>query len=70
MEAYFEYLREMLIAFFSDLGQFFYKGIVSPWTDVGNNFANYGSIFNSHVNDFGFLGWFFFVLFLICLKTG
>ena len=65
MDAYFEYLREMLIAFFSDLGQFFYKAIVSPWTDVGNNFSNYGSIYASHVNDFGFLGWFFFILFLI-----
>ena len=65
MSAYFEYLREMLIAFFSDLGQFFYKAIVSPWTDVGNNFTNYNSIFASHVNDFGFGGWFFFVLFLL-----
>ena len=65
MDAYFEYLREMLVAFFSDLGQFFYKGIISPWTDVGNNFSNYHSIFASHVNDFGFLGWFFFVLFLL-----
>ena len=55
----------MVVAFFSDLGQFFYKGIVSPWTDVGNNFANYGSIFGSHYEDFGFLGWFFFVLFLL-----
>ena len=65
MNAYFEYLREMLIAFFRDLGTFFYKGIVSPWTDVGNNFSNYGSIFASHVDDFQFGGWFFFVLFLI-----
>ena len=65
MSAYFEYLREMLIAFFSDLGQFLYKGIVSPWTDVGNNFQNYHSIFVSHVGDFQFLGWFFFILFMI-----
>ena len=64
MEAYFEYLRQMVVAFFTDLGHFFYKGIVSPWTDVGNNFANYGSIFGSHYNDFGFLGWFFFFIFL------
>lgn len=65
MNAYFEYLRQMLIAFFTDLGTFLYKGIVSPWLDVGNNFANYGSIFNSYYNEFGFWGWFFYVLFFI-----
>ena len=65
MSAYFEYLREMLVAFFTDLGHFFYKGIVSPWEDVGGNFANYNSIFNTYVNDFHFGGWFFFILFLI-----
>ena len=65
MSAYFEYLREMLIAFFTDLGHFFYKGIVTPWLDVGNNFYNYGSIFGKYVDDFGFPGWFFFILFMI-----
>ena len=65
MSAYFEYLREILVAFFSDLGQFFYKGIVSPWTDVGHNFSNYNSIFNSYYRDFRFPGWFFFIFFLI-----
>ena len=65
MNAYFEYLREMIVAFFQDLGRFFYKGIVTPWFDVGNNFSNYGSIFGSHYQDFGFGGWFFFVLFFI-----
>ena len=65
MEAYFNYLREMLVAFFSDVGQFLYKGFISPWTDVGNNFANYHSIFQSYVNDFHFLGWFFFIFFLL-----
>ena len=65
MNAYFEYLREMLVAFFSDLGQFFYKWIVSPWTDVGNNFVNYHAIFNSYYKDFGFLGWFFWIFFFL-----
>ena len=65
MEAYFEYLREMLVKFFEDLGVFFYKWWVSPWENVPGNFELYNSIFQSHVNDFGFLGWFFYVLFFI-----
>lgn len=65
MSAYFAYLREMLIAFFRDLGQFFYKGIVSPWTDVGNNFKNYHSIFSTYKADFNVGGWIFYILFLI-----
>lgn len=65
MSAYFEYLRLMLVQFFKDLGTFFYKGIVSPWTDVGNNFRTYNSYFSENVGRFGFGGWFFFVLFLI-----
>ena len=65
MEAYFEYLREMLIKFFSDLGRFLYKWWVSPWEDVPGNFVSYGSIFDQHVGDFQFLGWLFFILFFI-----
>ena len=65
MGAYFEYLKEMIIAFFSDVGQFLYKAIVSPWVDVPNNFAKYGALFGSYVNDFGFLGWLFYVIFFI-----
>ena len=65
MSAYFEYLKEMIIAFFRDLGHFLYKGIISPWTDVGNNFINYHSILISHKEGFKFVGWLFFVLFAI-----
>ncbi len=65
MSAYFEYLGEMLKRFFIDLGHFFYKAIISPWTDVGNNFSNYNAILAKHSGDFGFLGWFFFVLFAL-----
>ena len=65
MNAYFEYLAQMLRDFFRDLGEFFRKGIVSPWTDVGNNFNKYHSNLTSHSADFHFLGWFFFVLFLL-----
>ena len=65
MAAYFAYLAEMLRAFFRDLGDFFYKGIISPWTDVGENFRNYHSILVQHNGEFGFAGWLFFVLFLL-----
>ena len=64
MTAYFEYLREMIIKFFGDLGRFLGKAFGSPWADVPGNFASYNSIFNQHVKDFGFLGWFFWVIFL------
>ena len=67
MNAYFEYLRELITRFFSDLGRFFTKGWVSPWADVPGNFANYNSLLSSHSGQFGFIGWFFFVLFAILL---
>ena len=65
MEAYFEYLREMLVKFFSDLGRFFYKWWVSPWEDVPGNFESYNAIFQQHVGDFHFVGWLFYIIFLI-----
>ena len=65
MAAYFAYLAEMLKAFFRDLGDFFYKGIISPWTDVGENFRNYHSILAQHSGEFRFFGWLFFILFLL-----
>ena len=65
MAEYFEYLREMLEAFFGDLGYFFYRHWFSPWEDVGNNFDNYNAIFNNYSGSFGFWGWFFYIFFLI-----
>ena len=65
MNEYFDYLREMLTRFFSDLGRFFYKVFVSPWEDVPGNFDSYGSIFNEHSRSFTGLDWFFYVLFFI-----
>ena len=65
MEAYFEYLREMLIEFFEDLGIFFRMVFVDPWGPVGGNFEHYGSIFDKHNGDFGPGGWIFFIIFLI-----
>ena len=65
MTAYFEYLREFLTAFFGHLGKFFGKTFGSPWGDVPNNFSEYNSLLGAHSGDFGFWGWFFWVLFLL-----
>ena len=67
MTAYFEYLREMIIRFFTDVGRFFTKTFVPPWSDVPSNFGDYHSMLNvaSSSSDWGFWGWFFWVLFLI-----
>ena len=61
MTAYFNYLREMLIAFFIDVGEF----IAAPWTHLPGNFSNYHSLFLQHYRDFGPAGWFFYIFFLI-----
>ena len=65
MTSYFEYLRKILTAFFQHLGRFFGKAFGSPWTDVGNNFNEYNSLLSQHAGEFGFWGWFFWVLFLL-----
>ena len=65
MNAYFEYLKEMVIRFFSDFGRFFNKAFATPWADVPGNFETYNSLLGSFSPQFGFWGWFFWVLFLI-----
>ena len=67
MNAYFEYLRQMLIAFFQDLGNFFYKLFAGPWLDVGENFSEYNAYLSHYSPDFGFWGWFFYVFFWLIL---
>ena len=67
MNAYFEYLRQMLIAFFQDLGNFFYTLFAGPWLAVPENFSEYNAYFSHYSPDFGFWGWFFYVLFLLIL---
>lgn len=67
MTAYFEYLRQMIIAVWEDIVAFFSKGIVSPWQDLPSNFSNYDSLFEAHKGDFGAAGWVFFVIFAILL---
>lgn len=65
MSAYFEYLREMLISFFKDVGTWFVKKFSGPWSDVPENFNHYNSTLSAYSGEFGFWGWFFFVLFAI-----
>lgn len=65
MAEYFEYLREMIVAVFWDIIQFFSTSIVDPWKAVSGNFENYHNFFASYSESFGFWGWFFFVLFAV-----
>ena len=65
MIAYFEYLREMFLKVIQDIGQFLFKAFISPWTDLGNNFTTYNSYLDAHAKDFGFIGWFFWVICLL-----
>ena len=65
MAAYFEYLRELFLKVVQDIGTFFYKGIISPWTDVGDNFATYHSYLTAHMGQFGWGGWIFWIIFLL-----
>ena len=67
MVSYFNYLQEMFKAVMQDLGKFFLKAFISPWADVGENFKYYNSVLERHVDGFEFLGWFFWVLFLLLL---
>lgn len=65
MSAYFEYLKEMIIQVFKDLGLFFNKLFARSWSNVGQNFKYYGDLFNTYCSQFGVVGWIFFVIFAI-----
>ena len=67
MDYYFQYFNKMIIAFFQNLGEFFYNFIVYPWTQVPDDFETYGDYYNQYSTEFGGWGWFFFVLFAIIL---
>ncbi|MCF0112422.1 MAG: hypothetical protein HUJ60_00410 [Bacilli bacterium] len=64
---YFNYLRETIVAFFTNLGLWFSDRYAYPWARVPGEFKNYGDIFNAYSGGFGFFGWFFFILFAILL---
>ena len=64
MASYFEYLREMFIRVLADIGKFLFKCIISPWTDLPDNFTYYNSTLGQYSSGFGFLGWLFWVIML------
>src|SRR5574344_1068407 len=65
MNAFFQYLRQWLVDFFTNLGQWFYNWIVYKWLLVPSHFSHYGDLFNTYSPNFGGLGWFLFVLWWI-----
>ena len=67
IQAYFDYLREMVLAFITHLGTFLFKAFLSPWTDLPSNFEHYNAFLTSHMDRFGFWGWLFWVIFLLLL---
>jgi len=69
MTYYFQYLRDTLVAFFTDMGHFFYDIIVYPWTKVPANNLHYGNIYNQYSGQFGGGGWFFWVFFLLLFSA-
>ena len=65
MSAYFEYLKEMIVAFFQNLGLWFNMRWAMPWAPVPNEFSYYHSLYSQYSPKFGGAGWFCFVLFAI-----
>ena len=67
MVEYFQYLAEMVKAFFRDLGRFFGNLFAGPWRGVKGNFQNYHYLFEEFSPGFGFFGWVFYIIFLLNL---
>ena len=65
MSAYFTYLKEMIIAFFSNLGRWFVDRYAVPWAVVPAEFDYYNSLLANYSPDFGVAGWIFFALFAL-----
>ena len=80
MAHYFNYLKEMLVAFFENLGKFFATLFAAPWNgelartnSIKDDFAQYARYFNEYSGQWGTVGWIFFGLFAIlflCLLGG
>ncbi|MCQ2087255.1 MAG: hypothetical protein MJZ37_04185 [Bacilli bacterium] len=76
MSEYFMYLGEMIKAVLRNLGKFFVTLFARPWIGsdgpfkgVGADFAEYNTYLQTYKGNFGFWGWFFFVLFAILLAA-
>ncbi len=67
MQDYFAYLREMIVSFFQNMGDWFKRRWYDPFTAWGSYFNTYHYYFLNHYESFGFWGWFFFVLFALLL---
>ena len=67
MQDYFAYLREMIVAFFQYVGDWFKRRWYDPFVAWGSYFEQYHYFFNNHYQNFGFWGWFFFVFFALLL---
>ncbi len=67
MEQYFAYLKEMIVAFFQNAGDWFKRRWYDPFAAWGGYFSGYHTTFLNHYENFGFWGWFFFVFFALLL---
>ena len=68
LSAYFDYLREMFLAFMRNTGEFFKKVFVESWGEVfKNDITEYNSFLGQYGGSFGFIGWLFWVFFLLLL---
>ena len=67
MNKYFDYLKQMILAFFRNVGDWFYNRFAYPIIQTNKYWTEYGDIFDAYAGDFGFWGWFFFVVFAILL---
>lgn len=67
MAQYFQYLGELLKAFFTDFGTFFVRTFSDPWSYVPGNVAHYNELLGQYSAspEWGAAGWFFWVLFLL-----
>ncbi|MCH3976657.1 MAG: hypothetical protein LKE36_03550 [Bacilli bacterium] len=69
MSNFFSYIRDLFTALFRNLGDFFYTGIIKPWTFVGSDFSEYDAILRTYLDGFGIWGWMLFVLFLLIVVS-
>lgn len=67
MSEYFQYLQKIFIEVFTNIGLWFKAVFADPWGPVPSQFQNYNDILGQYSGNFGFWGWFFYVLFMILL---
>ena len=67
MADFFSYLREMFEAVIRNIGDFFYHWIVLKWTNVPDDFAEYGEIWDAYSKNFGVGGYILLVITIIAL---